>query len=723
MATIANLNILLNLKDNASGALERSRKSVQSWGQSLQNVGAGLTAGVTAPILGMAVASVRAASDLQESMSAVEQVYGSAANTVVQSSLEAAQAVGLSQQEYLSTAAVLGVYGDTLGFTDQQTADFSDSLITAAADLGSFYNANTPEVLGAMQAALRGEFDPLERFGIMMNQAALEQYALENGISDGSSALTAQQRILAAQGYIMEHMGDATGDFARTSDGLANKQKILKAQLKDVAAKLGQSLLPAVTKAVTMFTKLLEKFEKLSPKWQKWIALIGLAVAAIGPFLLVLGTILTMLPAIGAALAVLTGPIGLVVAAIALLTAAYIGNWWGFRDAVNGVASAAKNVFDRLSEVDAIRTTVESAVGAIAGAFTRITDAIGKVGRALLEGDWRTALAGIGDFLAAPAKAVGDFFKGIETGFEPLDSLLTNVGSMFTDFGRIIQEVFQGDFSGAFDVFKRAIGRIPEIVTGVFNLIPWSDIGTAAKAAFDALPTVLNAVGGILLEKGKELLQGVIDGLKAKIPDVESWLGGVPQRAVDAVGALGETLYAAGADLIGGAMGGAKSMIGFFEAELGAIPQKAVDAVGELGETLYNAGADLIGGLIGGIQSMFGGLQSVLGKVTGWIPDWKGPPEKDAVLLWNNGQLIMGGLIGGIESQVPSLRRSLGAITTDIGGSALSTASRVHVGQSGSQYGGNGGGGFYNYGTYNEADRHWEPTHALSSYSIARSRG
>jgi len=50
----------------------------------------------------------------------------------------------------------------------------------------------------------------------------------------------------------MEQTSDAQGDFLRTSDGLANQQRILEAQWKDLKATLGEGLLPPVTKAVSV---------------------------------------------------------------------------------------------------------------------------------------------------------------------------------------------------------------------------------------------------------------------------------------------------------------------------------------------------------------------------------------------------------------------------------------------------------------------------------------
>jgi hypothetical protein len=62
----------------------------------------------------------------------------------------------------------------------------------------------------------------------------------------------------------MKGAGKATGDFARTSDGLANKQRIQAAQWADMKAKIGGGLLPVMTALTGLLTtKVLPVMEKI----------------------------------------------------------------------------------------------------------------------------------------------------------------------------------------------------------------------------------------------------------------------------------------------------------------------------------------------------------------------------------------------------------------------------------------------------------------------------
>jgi TP901 family phage tail tape measure protein len=83
---------------------------------------------------------------------------------------------------------------------------------------------------------------------------------------------------------------------------------------------------------------------------------------------------------------------------------------------------------------------------------------------------------------------------------------------------------------------------------------------------------------------------------------------------------------------------------------------------------LEDAGSKIIGGLVHGIESKISSVKKTLTGLTNDLTSWKGPPEKDAVLLQPAGQLLIGGLINGIESKIPSLRSQLTGLTAEIGG-------------------------------------------------------
>jgi hypothetical protein len=188
--------------------------------------------------------AITAASNLQESMQKVNVIFGKGASEVEKFAASAARSLGQSKQSVLDAAGAFGTFGKAAGLSGQDLAVFSNDFTTLATDLASFNNTSPEEAVQAIGAALRGEAEPLRRFGVLLNDATLKQEALNLGIYDGKGALTAQQKILAAQAAIYKQTTDAQGDFLRTSDGLANSQRTLSAEFANIQAELGQKLLP-----------------------------------------------------------------------------------------------------------------------------------------------------------------------------------------------------------------------------------------------------------------------------------------------------------------------------------------------------------------------------------------------------------------------------------------------------------------------------------------------
>lgn len=190
--------------------------------------------------------AIDAASDFQESTSKVNVVFGKASKSIKDFAATAATSLGQSKQSVLDAAGVFGTFGKAAGLAGDDLALFTTDFVTLSTDLASFNNTTPEEAITAIGAALRGESEPLRRYGVLLNDAVLKQEAMTLGIYDGKGALTAQQKVLAAQAAIYKQTGDAQGDFLRTSDGLANSQRTLGAIFKNVQIELGTKLLPAI---------------------------------------------------------------------------------------------------------------------------------------------------------------------------------------------------------------------------------------------------------------------------------------------------------------------------------------------------------------------------------------------------------------------------------------------------------------------------------------------
>jgi hypothetical protein len=231
--------------------------------------------------------AIQRASDLNETISKSQQIFGAASREIETFASGAATALGQTKQQAIDAAATFGIFGKAAGLSGTELATFSTEFVTLASDLASFNNTSPEEAIQAIGAALRGEAEPIRRFGVLLNDAALKSAAMEMGIYNGTGALTAQQKVLAATEVIFQQTSDAQGDFARTSDGLANQQRILKAQFDNISATLGQLLLPYFLRFVTFINERMlpavQVFaEQLGEKGFKEAAIIS--IASLGEF-------------------------------------------------------------------------------------------------------------------------------------------------------------------------------------------------------------------------------------------------------------------------------------------------------------------------------------------------------------------------------------------------------------------------------------------------------
>ena len=187
---------------------------------------------------------VNMASNLEESQSKVNVVFGEAAGVVNEFADTSAQAFGITKQAALEATGTFGNLLQAFGTGKGRAAEMSTTLIGLAADLASFNNTGIEDAIQALRSGLSGETEPLKRFGVAINDVRLKQEAVTLGLYDGKGALDINAKTQAAYALILKDTSLAQGDFARTSDGFANQMRILKASLSDAATELGTILLP-----------------------------------------------------------------------------------------------------------------------------------------------------------------------------------------------------------------------------------------------------------------------------------------------------------------------------------------------------------------------------------------------------------------------------------------------------------------------------------------------
>jgi hypothetical protein len=249
-------------------SMGRFRSTLQSEAGSAAT-GAGAAAGSTftsnfakhlkvAAVLGTALAvggavkfmaeATREASNLGESLNAVKVTFGDNAEGIMRLGRAAAESVGLSQSQFNGLAVQFSAFATTIAGKGGDVVGTMQDLTTRGADFASVMNLDVNEAMGLFQSGLAGETEPLRRYGIDLSAAAVENYALANGIIKSGEEMTEAQKVQARYGSLMEQTSKVQGDFTNTSDSLANSQRILGARWDDIQATVGSKVLPILEK-------------------------------------------------------------------------------------------------------------------------------------------------------------------------------------------------------------------------------------------------------------------------------------------------------------------------------------------------------------------------------------------------------------------------------------------------------------------------------------------
>lgn len=209
--------------------------------------------------------SIDAASDLEESTSKASVVFGDFFDDIQDFASTAPAALGLANAEALEFTGTFGNLFTALGLSQQAAADLSPEIVNLGADLASFNNIEVTDALEKLRAGLVGEAEPLRALGVNINAATTEAKAFELGLGGLNGELTDAAKVQARYALILEQTGNAQGDFARTADGIANRQRTLSANFQNLQADIGEALLPAFESLVAAAEDILPALSDLAP--------------------------------------------------------------------------------------------------------------------------------------------------------------------------------------------------------------------------------------------------------------------------------------------------------------------------------------------------------------------------------------------------------------------------------------------------------------------------
>lgn len=493
------VELVVKILTDASNATAGIKEASGRFGQFRQSmadlaVPAGVVAGAVAAVGTKAVA---AASELQQSMGGVDAVFGQSADQIRKWAAGAAESVGLTQAEYGNFAAVVGAQLKNLGVPMDQVAGNTNSLISLGADLAATYGGTTQEAVNALSAALRGEADPAERYGLALNATRVNAEMAAQGLTGlEGEALTAAKAQTIMQ-LATEQAGGAIGQFDRESNTLAGTTQRMQAAWGDAAAALGNALLPYVTAVAGAFQEMAGWVQQNA----SWLVPLGVAIGAVAGAILAINVALAAYRAIQTAVQAVTtlvtvaqnglnaamaaNPIGIIIGLVAALVAGFMYLWntnEGFRNAFITGWEQIKSFFSGVW--NAIKSVFDTVMSAIMSATTNVINS------------FRTGWQQISTFFSTIWRGMQNVVNGVIGG-------IRNVVSSVTGF-------FQSAWNNAVNAVNAVVRTLQSVFSSVMNavLAPIRAVKSAFDAIVGAVQNVINWISRIKIPSFGDLFGG-----------------------------------------------------------------------------------------------------------------------------------------------------------------------------------------------------------------------
>lgn len=642
MADVNMPDVVTHLRLDTSD-MDRSVSKAAGIGGAIGGAIGGVVGGLAVEALGKVTSFVTGSVDqfanLEDTTAAAAVIFGDNMKAITDQAAGAAESLGMSKSQVIGAANVFGTYGKAAGLAGGDLAKFSTDMTGLAGDMASFKGTTPEEAIEAIGAALRGESEPIRKYGVLLDDATLRARAMKMGlISTTKEALTPQQKALAAQAEILAQTSDAQGDFARTADSTANTQKRFAAETANAQAALGEKLAPAFTAVrrvgIDAMTGLVDGINKVGPVIETAKGFISGLFSGGGGF--DASAILAPLETI--------------------------------RTAVTDFFTSLGANFDWSSlfgDIGGLVTTVMTVMQPMADAFMSVFGAIAEQ---------------VGPTLATVSTVI------TETIMPALQQFIGKLQAAYTDAAPFIAMVA---------AVVGWLGRMAAMILGPVVRVAFVFLGGALKTLFGLLGTLVGWIGKVLGWIGRlpasfasagAGLSRFYSAVVAWGGRAVAWLQALPGRAIAAISSLVSRMSAKGREFmasLGSGISGAASRV--TGAVRGAV-ERAVSVVTGFAGRMLTAGARIIQALIDGIRSRIEGAVSAvsgaMSRIRNLLPF---SPAKEGPFSgkgWSrfSGESIMDDLAAGITRSADTAVGAATDATTAISGALTPGGSLAAMG-------------------------------------------
>lgn len=167
------------------------------------------------------------------------------------------------------------------------------------------------------------------------------------------------------------------------------------------------------------------------------------------------------------------------------------------------------------------------------------------------------------------------------------------------------------------------------------------------------IAAALGNLGSKLVAKGKELIDGFINGIKKAFNNVKNFFKNLPKTILGLIAGIGSALFKAGADIIKGFLDGVKSFFGNVADFFKNLPKNILGFIGGVGSTLFNKGKQILTGFKNGVTNAWNSVKSWFKGLGGRVSNAIGSLGSKIV---NKGKELLTGFKNGVTSAWESIK-------------------------------------------------------------------
>ena len=271
MSLVLNVEILGEYK-NLTKATKGAQKTLSDLGSKFASVGkavgktvAGIGLGLGAAVASQIKPAIDAASDLEQQYGALDSVFKDIAPSMKEFASQQYQ-IGLSTADAARSMTLLGSQLKGYGLPVEEAAQKTQELTLLAADLAATFGGTTADAVASIGSLFRGEFDPIEKYGVAIKQSDINARLAAEGLDELEGQQLKMASAQTALTMLFEKTTDAQGQANREMDTAAARSERLKATFENLQAEIGSKLLPVFVDITTFIA------EEIIPAFQDFYA-------------------------------------------------------------------------------------------------------------------------------------------------------------------------------------------------------------------------------------------------------------------------------------------------------------------------------------------------------------------------------------------------------------------------------------------------------------------